>query len=78
MLTYRNKYTYNICYLGQLHKNVLRIGYTLEGLYCKRPIQYLAFGNIEPPPPHRPASVNPPPSMRGEDTLAGWRGGGGQ
>jgi hypothetical protein len=29
------------------------------------------FRNIVPPPPHRPATV------RGEDTLAGWRGGGG-
>jgi hypothetical protein len=31
------------------------------------------FRNIEPPPPHRPAR----PLVRGEDTLAGWRGGGG-
>jgi hypothetical protein len=30
---------------------------------------------IDPPPPHRPASVNPPPLVRGEDTLAGRRGG---
>jgi hypothetical protein len=38
------------------------------------------FHNIDPPPPHRPASVYPPPpSVRGEDTVAGWRGGrGGQ
>jgi hypothetical protein len=35
------------------------------------------FLNIDPPPPHRPASVYPPPLVRGEDTLAGWRGGGG-
>jgi hypothetical protein len=38
------------------------------------------FRNIDPPPPHRPASVYPPPPppfVRGEDTLAGWRGGGG-
>ncbi len=33
------------------------------------------FQNIDPP--HRPASVYPPPLVRGEDTLAGWRGGGG-
>jgi hypothetical protein len=26
---------------------------------------------------HRPASVYPPPLVRGEDTLAGWKGGGG-
>jgi hypothetical protein len=36
------------------------------------------FRNIDPPP-HRGASVHPPPLslVRGEDTLAGWRGGGG-
>jgi hypothetical protein len=33
------------------------------------------FQNIDPPPPDRPASVYPPPLVRGEDTLAGWRGG---
>jgi hypothetical protein len=33
------------------------------------------FQNIDPHPPHRPASVYPPPLVRGEDTLAGWRGG---
>jgi hypothetical protein len=32
------------------------------------------FQNIDLPP-HRPASVCPPPLVRGEDTLAGWRGG---
>jgi hypothetical protein len=36
--------------------------------------------NIDHPPPLRPASVYtppppPPPLVRGEDTLAGWRGG---
>jgi hypothetical protein len=40
------------------------------------------FQNIDPPPPppHRLASVYwcvPPPLVRGEETLAGWRGGGG-
>jgi hypothetical protein len=35
------------------------------------------FRNIDPPPPHRLASVYHPPLERGEDTLAGWRGGGG-
>jgi hypothetical protein len=36
---------------------------TVEGLYCKRPIQCLASSEIftSPPPPHRPASVYPPP-----------------
>ncbi len=33
------------------------------------------FQNIDPPPPHRPASVYPPPLVRGEDTHAEWRGG---
>jgi hypothetical protein len=33
--------------------------------------------NIDPHPPHRPASLCTPPLVRGEDTLAGWRGGGG-
>jgi hypothetical protein len=32
------------------------------------------FRNIDPPPPHRPAGG---PLVRVEDTLAGWRGGGG-
>jgi hypothetical protein len=35
------------------------------------------FRNIDPPPPHRPASVYLPPLVSGEDTLAGCRGGGG-
>jgi hypothetical protein len=35
------------------------------------------FQNIDPPPPHHPASVYPPVFGAGEDTLAGWRGGGG-
>jgi hypothetical protein len=34
------------------------------------------FRNVDPPPP-LPASVYPPPLVRGEGTLAGWRGGGG-
>jgi hypothetical protein len=35
------------------------------------------FQNIDPPPPpHPPASMYPPPLVRGEDTTAGWRGGG--
>ncbi len=35
------------------------------------------FQNIDPHPPLSPASVQcvPPPMVRGEDTLAGWRGG---
>jgi hypothetical protein len=32
------------------------------------------FQNIDPPPPHRQASVYPPPPLvRGEDTLFVWR-----
>jgi hypothetical protein len=34
------------------------------------------FQNIDPPPSHRPASVYPTAFGAGEDTLAGWRGGG--
>jgi hypothetical protein len=30
---------------------------------------------LTPHPPHRPASVYPPPLVREEDTLAGRRGG---
>jgi hypothetical protein len=53
-------------------------GKYVEGLYCKRPIQCLASSELlTPHPPHGPASVYPPPLVRGEDTLAGWRGGGG-
>ncbi len=55
-----------------------RWGYVLrvERLYCKRPILRLASSKIlTPHPPRRPASVYPPPLVRGEDTLAGWRGG---
>ncbi len=37
------------------------------------------FQNIDPSPPHRPTSVYPRAfgAGGGEDTLAGWRGGGG-
>ncbi len=37
----------------------------------------VVFRKYWPPPPHRPASVYPPPLVRGEDTLAGWKGDGG-
>ncbi len=49
--------------------------WVVEGLYCKRPIQCLASSEILTP--HRPASMYHPPLVRVEDTLAGWRGGGG-
>jgi hypothetical protein len=35
------------------------------------------FRNIDPPPLHRLVSVYFPVFGAGEDTLAGWRGGGG-
>ncbi len=39
-------------------------------------ILYGVFQNIDPPPPSPPWRVcTPSPSVRGEDTLAGWRGG---
>jgi hypothetical protein len=36
------------------------------------------FQNIDPPPPPPtpPGEFGPPPWVRGEDTIAGWRGGG--
>jgi hypothetical protein len=53
------------------------IPFPVEGLYCKRPIQCLASSEILTP--HRPAVCTPlpPPLVRGEDTLAWGRGGGG-
>jgi hypothetical protein len=36
-----------------------------------------AFKNIDSPSPSPPGEYVPPPLVRGEDTLAGWRGGGG-
>ncbi len=38
----------------------------------------LVFQNIDPPPPSPPGEcvpLPPPPLVRGEDTLAGWRKG---
>ncbi len=32
------------------------------------------FQNIDSPPPSPPGECVPPPLVRGEDTLAGWRG----
>jgi hypothetical protein len=49
-----------------------------EGLYCKRPIQCLASSEILTPHPLTTRRVcTPPPLVRGEDTLARGRGGGG-
>ncbi len=55
--------------------------WSVEGLYCKRPIQCLASSKIffyPPPPPHLLTArrvCSPQPLVRGEDTLDGWRGG---
>jgi hypothetical protein len=52
----------------------------VERLYCKRPIQCLASYKILTPHPLTARRVYPqplPPLVRGEDTLAGWKGGGG-
>jgi hypothetical protein len=35
------------------------------------------FQNIDSPPLSQPGECVSPPMVRGEDTLAGWRGGGG-
>jgi hypothetical protein len=44
--------------------------------YCKRAILFLSSSKIlTPHPPLRPASVYPLPLLRGEDRLAGRRGG---
>ncbi len=48
---------------------------TVERLYCKRPILWLASSKIFTPPTSPPGECVPPPLVRGEDTLAGWRGG---
>ncbi len=57
----------------------LLISLTIEGLYCKRPMQCLASSEKLTPHPLTARWVcTPPPLVRGEDTLDGWRGGGGQ
>jgi hypothetical protein len=52
---------------------------TVERLYCKRPIQCLASSKILKILTTHPLTARqectPPPLVRGEDTLAGWRGG---
>jgi hypothetical protein len=62
----------------------MRMRYTqcarsVERLYCKRPIQCLASSEILKiltPPLTARRVCTPPPLVRGEDTLAEWRGGG--
>jgi hypothetical protein len=57
------------------------IDFILERVYCKRPIQCLSSSKIlttHPLTARRVCTPPPlPPLVRGEDTLAGWRGGGG-
>ncbi len=56
--------------------NKLTAGTTEYIFYCKRAILFLSSSKIlTPHPPLRPASVYPPPLLRGEDRLAGRRGG---
>jgi hypothetical protein len=51
----------------------------VERLYCKRPILCLASSKILTPTPLPPSECVPPRLWcGGEDTLAEWRGGGGQ
>ncbi len=49
---------------------------TVEGLYSKRPIQCLVSSELLTPHPLT-ARRGGLPLVRGEDTLAAWRGGGG-
>ncbi len=52
-----------------------RRGLGVERLYFKRPILCLASSKILTPTPLAARRVYAPPLVRGEDTLAGWRGG---
>ncbi len=46
----------------------------VERSYCKRPNPWFdVFQNIDPPPPSPPGECVPPPLLRGEDLLVGWR-----
>jgi hypothetical protein len=55
------------------------IPHTVEGLFCKRPIQCLASSKILiPPRPLTTRRVCTPRLWCGGRTHAGWRGGGGQ
>ncbi len=66
--------------ISQIHTLYCTV-YSVERLYCKRPILCLSSSKILTPYPPLPlASVYPvlyiPPALvRGEDTLAGWRKG---
>ncbi len=60
----------------QLNVSLRRMLWLVERSYCMRPILCLTSSKIlTPHPPHCPASVYPPPLVRGEDKLAGWRRG---
>jgi hypothetical protein len=63
---------------GDTHSHQCERGSNVEKLYCKRPIQCLASSKILTLHPLIARRVcTHPPLVRGEDTLAGWRGGGG-
>ncbi len=66
---------------GQKMCRPQQITHTVEGLYCKRPIQGLASSEIltppPPPSPHRPASVYPRLWCGGRTHWLGGEGVGG-
>jgi hypothetical protein len=67
----------SICHLFDGSPFACKTGEGVEGLYCQRPIQCLASSKILTPHPLTTRLVcTPPPLVRGEDTLAGGRGGG--
>ncbi len=57
----------------------VNLAHLVERFNCKRPIQCLASSKIlkiiDPPPPHCPASVYPPPLVRGRTHSLGGEGG---
>jgi hypothetical protein len=78
----------NVKHFYQYFLKIMSIDYDPEGggahvllverLYCKRPIQCLSSSKILTPHPLTARRVcTRPPLVRGEDTLNGWRGGGG-
>jgi hypothetical protein len=66
------------CYQPASEGGGLGRGIAVEGLYYNRPFQCLASSELLTPHPLTPWRVcTPPPLVRGEDTLAEWRGGAG-
>jgi hypothetical protein len=67
-----SSYSFTLCLFS-------RNGGCVERLKCKRPLQCLAYSEILTPHPLNARRVcYPPPLVRREYSLAGWRGGGGQ